>query len=141
MSKFDLTFYYCNAISRDPVKITILFPAYYSSPIGGYNVHLKYANLLSGYGHQVSIVFPHYLSGARTWKTGLSTVIWATRLRLKSSAVSLDLSRFTDQGALHTGPAQCRTTESRCVNCNCMTDYRDRSGCHARLRTQVLHRL
>ena len=84
MSKFDLTFYYFNAISRDPVKITILFPAYYSSPIGGYNVHLKYANLLSGYGHQVSIVFPYYLSGARTWKTGLSTVIWATRLRLKN---------------------------------------------------------
>ena len=56
MSKFDLTFYYFNAISRDPVKITILFPAYYSSPIGGYNVHLKYANLLSGYGHQVNIV-------------------------------------------------------------------------------------
>ena len=141
MSKFDLTFYYFNAISRDPVKITILFPAYYSSPIGGYNVHSKYANLLSGYGHQVSIVSALSKRSPHLENRFTHRHLGDSPASEKLSAVSLDLSRFTDQGALHTGPAQCRTTESRCVNCNCMTDYRGRSGCHARLRTQVLHRL
>lgn len=76
------------------MKISIALPAYYNRPIGGYYVHYMYANLLASYGHQVTIIFPLYLSGSYTWKTPISTFIWAVKTRLKNrpliSAIELN---------------------------------------------------
>lgn len=69
-------------------------PGYANVPVGGYNVHYTYANILAGKGHEVSILFPRYLGFRRTWKTPLSTALWAARTRAENkplvSSVKLD---------------------------------------------------
>lgn len=76
------------------MKILIVLPAYYNRPIGGYSVHYTYANLLASYGHDVTVIFPLYLSGNSTWKTPISRIIWAAAQRIKNrpliSTVKMD---------------------------------------------------
>lgn len=76
------------------MKITIAMPGYSNVPIGGYNVHYTYANILAEKGHEVTILFPRYLGFKRTWKTVLSGYVWAARTRSANkpliSSVKLD---------------------------------------------------
>ena len=76
------------------MKISIAMPGYTNVPVGGYNVHYTYANILAGKGHDVTILFPRYLGFDRTWKTPLSAYLWARRTRAENkplvASVKLD---------------------------------------------------
>lgn len=76
------------------MKISIAMPGYSNVPVGGYNVHYTYANILARKGHDVTILFPRYLGFNRTWKTPLSAYLWARRTRAENkpliASVKLD---------------------------------------------------
>jgi glycosyltransferase involved in cell wall biosynthesis len=64
------------------MKITIVLPAYYNQPIGGYHVHYRYANLLVERGHAVTLVFPHRIEPSRGLRPALSAARWALQTRM-----------------------------------------------------------
>jgi len=66
------------------MKITIALPSYYNSPVGGYLVQYKYANLLQARGHQVTIVFPRGLQVRTGLKERIKAPLWALKTRLKN---------------------------------------------------------
>lgn len=66
------------------MKIVIVLPSYYNTPIGGYHVQYQYANLLSHRGHDVTILFPHQLESGHPVKSRVKTPLWALRLRLQN---------------------------------------------------------
>jgi glycosyltransferase involved in cell wall biosynthesis len=66
------------------MKITIALPAHYNSPVGGYLVQYRYANLLQARGHQVTIVFPRSLQVRTELKERLKAPLWALKTRLKN---------------------------------------------------------
>lgn len=66
------------------MRITIVLPAYFTHPIGGYHVHYSYANLLQARGHQVTIVFPRHPVARSSWKGRLWTPVWALRTRVRN---------------------------------------------------------
>lgn len=92
------------------MKIIIVLPAYYDTPIGGYHVQYQYANLLSRRGHDVTIVFPQSLHPSQSLKSKINASLWALRLRSQNrpliSSFSLDakvkvrLSRDVSSGSL-----------------------------------------
>jgi glycosyltransferase involved in cell wall biosynthesis len=63
------------------MKISIVLPAYYNHPIGGYHVHYSYANLLQERGHQTCVLFPRNLSLSSGWKARIKTPLWALKIR------------------------------------------------------------
>ncbi|WP_159726021.1 glycosyltransferase family 4 protein [Methylosinus sp. Ce-a6] len=66
------------------MKISIVLPAYFNGPLGGYHVHYNYANLLQARGHQVCIIFPHTLSLSSDWKERIKSPLWALKTRLQN---------------------------------------------------------
>lgn len=66
------------------MKIVIALPAYYNTPIGGYHVQYHYANMLSRRGHDVTVVFPRYLTPGDPVKSRVRTPLWAMGLRLRN---------------------------------------------------------
>lgn len=64
------------------MKITIALPGYWNKPSGGYQVHYKYAQLLSQEGHDVTVLLPRHVDQAtNSLRTRLAAYRWAWRLR------------------------------------------------------------
>jgi glycosyltransferase involved in cell wall biosynthesis len=95
------------------MKITIALPGYWNKPSGGFQVHYKYAQLLSQEGHDVTILLPRHVEQAtNSLRTRLAAYRWAWRLRRENrplvpwfpagSQVKICLSRNLSPSALPT---------------------------------------
>jgi L-malate glycosyltransferase len=66
------------------MRITIVLPAYYNFPIGGYHVHYTYANLLQRRGHKVSLVFPRRQQVVDSFEATARGIAWVVKTRLRN---------------------------------------------------------
>jgi L-malate glycosyltransferase len=66
------------------LRVVIALPQHFDFAIGGYHVHYQYANLLAERGHQVTIIFPRYLSAKHSIKGEVGALIWALKTRLEN---------------------------------------------------------
>jgi glycosyltransferase involved in cell wall biosynthesis len=65
------------------MRISIAMIGHNTLPIGGFNMHFNYANLLTNRGHDVTIIFPRWALSKTSWKNHLFTPIWGSLIRLK----------------------------------------------------------
>jgi L-malate glycosyltransferase len=66
------------------MRITIVLPAYYNFPIGGYHVHYTYANLLRKRGHDVSLVFPRLQQVVDRFESTVRGLAWVAKTRVRN---------------------------------------------------------